>query len=172
MRPFRYHMTTVTAIVAIAFLSSGSVLGEEEEKELEWLTSYETALETAREEGKPILANFTGSDWCPPCIAQEQEVFSTDEFREWAEEHVVLLLLDFPRSKPQSDEVKEQNRELQQKYGVRGLPTIIVLGVDGEEGEDARWVGYGRGMGVEKWIERTQEAVDNATPEDDSGGTA
>ncbi len=42
---------------------------QESEIVTEWLTSYEKAIEKSRETERPILMNFTGSDWCPPCIS-------------------------------------------------------------------------------------------------------
>lgn len=130
------------------------------DSEDEWTHWFDEAMEEADETGKPVLAHFTGSDWCPPCLRQHAEIFSKEAFYDWAEENVVLLELDFPRGKEQSDELKAQNRELQKHYKVTGYPTILVLTPDGQEVQ--RYISYRPGMGVEKWIERTQEAVDEA----------
>lgn len=129
-----------------------------------WGVWYEQAVEESRETGKPILANFTGSDWCPPCIAQEKEVFSKEAFQEWAEENVVLLELDFPRRAQQSEKLREQNQRLKQQHEISGFPTVMVLTAEGEE--VARYGGYRGGMGLEKWLERTEPDVEEARPED------
>jgi thioredoxin-related protein len=97
-----------------------------------WLTSAEAARVESLKTGKPILADFTGSDWCGWCIKLKDEVFNTVEFEEWAAENVVLLELDFPRSKPQSSALKSQNEKLAKQYYVRGFPTIIFLNADGK----------------------------------------
>jgi thiol:disulfide interchange protein len=99
----------------------------------EWLTSYEEALAKAGEQNRTILINFTGSDWCPPCMALEREVFSTSQFEEYAAQHLVLLEIDFPYGKEQSNELVGQNHGLQQKYGIQGFPTIVLLNPKGEE---------------------------------------
>jgi protein disulfide-isomerase len=49
------------------------------------------------------------SDWCGWCIRLDKEVFSQPEFVDYAKENVVLVKLDFPRDKPQSDAEKKQN---------------------------------------------------------------
>jgi len=81
--------------------------------------------------------------WCPPCKKQAAEVFSQQEFKDYAAKHLVLVELDFPHSKPIADEVKAQNQELKKTFGIRGYPTVIML--DGDGKELARWVGYGGG---------------------------
>ena len=95
-----------------------------------WIEDYPQALELARETGKTILLNFTGSDWCGWCMRLNEEVFSQPEFNEFAEENLILLKLDFPNEIPQTDELIAQNRALMQKHGVRGFPTIIFIDKD------------------------------------------
>src|SRR5581483_6173365 len=82
---------------------------KDEPAKAEWGESFEKAIEVAAKEKKLVVANFTGSDWCPWCQKLEGEIFATPEFQEWAK-HVVLLLVDFPDKKPQSDEQKAANK--------------------------------------------------------------
>lgn len=107
-----------------------------------WTRSYEEAQAMAKKEGKSILMEFTGSDWCPPCKALTKTVFDTEAFKEEAPKHFVLLLLDFPRDKSkQTKEEIAQNKELNNKYGVSGFPTILLT--DDEGRPFAKKVGYG-----------------------------
>ena len=108
-----------------------------------WSDNFQDSLTKAKTEKKLLLAEFTGSDWCPPCKKQAAEVFSQQEFKDYAAKKLVLVELDYPRSKPLSDTVKAQNQELKTKYAIRGYPTVVVF--DGEGKELARWVGYGGG---------------------------
>ena len=94
-----------------------------------WLINFEEAAKLSIKSGKPILANFTGSDWCGWCIRLNKEVFVTPEFKNWASENVILLELDYPRRVQQTDEIKKQNRELQQFFQVRGYPTLHIFNV-------------------------------------------
>ncbi|MGB0805323.1 MAG: thioredoxin family protein [Salibacteraceae bacterium] len=92
-----------------------------------WLVSLEEANAISAKTGKPIMANFTGSDWCGWCKKLRREVFDTPEFQSWAKENVVLLELDYPRSFKTPDNIREQNQQLQQIMGVRGYPTIWIF---------------------------------------------
>ena len=97
-----------------------------------WHESFEDAQRESVATGKPIMADFTGSDWCPPCIALKKNVFETQEFKSWASENVVLLELDFPKHKPQPQTIRVQNQQLAQKLGIQAYPTVIFLSPDGK----------------------------------------
>lgn len=98
----------------------------------EWETDFKKAQASAAKEGKPMLVNFTGSDWCHWCIKLEGEVFSKSEFQTWAASNVVLVKLDFPRKSKQSQADKKQNSALAQKYSVRGFPTVLFIDAKGK----------------------------------------
>lgn len=111
--------------------------------ELSWTTDLPKALETAKAEKKQVLLNFTGSDWCPWCVKFDKEVFSTPEFAQYAKDHLVLVMVDFPRRKELAAKVQEANKALQKKYEVDGFPTYVVLNAEGKE--VGRQVGYAPG---------------------------
>jgi len=77
--------------------------------------------------------NFTGSDWCGWCIKLDNEVFAKQEIKDFAKENLVLVKIDFRRSRRQSHEIKRRNQLLARQYQVQGFPTIIVLGLDGTQ---------------------------------------
>lgn len=99
---------------------------------LNWRTNLEEAVAQAKKENKAVLVNFTGSDWCKWCIKLNNEVFTQDEFENYAEKNLVLVRLDFPRSIPQSPETKLYNNTLAQRYGIQGFPTILVFNNQGQ----------------------------------------
>jgi thioredoxin-related protein len=72
---------------------------------LVWHTDMNQAIAISQKENKPMMLFFTGSDWCGWCIRLQKEVFLTETFTKWAKENVVLVELDFPRSKPQTDAI-------------------------------------------------------------------
>jgi len=98
-----------------------------------WLTDLPKAQEVAAKEKKLILMDFTGSDWCPPCKLLHRNVLTKPEFKEFAKDHLVLVELDFPRSKPQSAKLKKANQDLAQRFKIEGYPTVIVLDAKGKE---------------------------------------
>jgi len=122
-----------------------------------WLTNYDKAIEQAKTEKKLVLADFTGSDWCGYCIKLKREVLDTPAFKQWAGPRVVLLELDFPRRKPQSAQIKQQNQQLQARYGVKGFPTVVFITPDGKEA--GRIVGFSE---AEKWTNQAHGIVEKA----------
>jgi protein disulfide-isomerase len=118
-----------------------------------WMTDYEEARRMAAEQKKPVLLNFTGSDWCPPCIQLKKDVFDTREFKSFAQENLVLVELDFPRRKKMDPAVARQNQALQREYKIEGYPTVVLLNPDGTEVK--RRSGFGGG-GPGAFIEWTR----------------
>lgn len=121
-----------------------------------WETDFKKAVERATKENKPLLLDFTGSDWCGWCIKLDKEVFSKESFKKWAESNLVLVSLDFPRKKQQSAELKKQNEELSEKYNVEGFPTIILLASDGKKVLGT--TGYQSG-GPDAYVKHLQEII-------------
>jgi thioredoxin-related protein len=95
-----------------------------------WLVSVDEAYKLSKKTGRPILANFTGSDWCGWCKKLTADVFTKPEFKEWAAKNVILLELDFPRRKALPEEIKSQNMGMQQAFNVRGYPTIWLFDLE------------------------------------------
>ena len=94
-----------------------------------WLVDLDEAYEISVRDKKPILANFTGSDWCGWCKKLDADVFSKPEFQEWAKKNVVLLEVDFPRRFQIPQKNQQQNGALQQALGITGYPTIWLMNI-------------------------------------------
>jgi thiol:disulfide interchange protein len=95
-----------------------------------WTTDLEKAFVKAKAEKKAVLVEFTGSDWCPPCIAMRKNVFSKKDFVTAASKNFVLVELDFPNG---DAEVKKKNEPYAVKYKIEGFPTVILFQPDGKE---------------------------------------
>lgn len=121
-------------------------------KDTTWHTSWDAAAKQAKASKKPILINFTGSDWCGWCIRLDKEVFKTDHFKNWASKKVVLLKIDFPRQKPLPEAEQAKNQKLAEKYGVQGFPTIVFTNADGKKLSE---YGYDEG-GPENWTKKAE----------------
>jgi thioredoxin-related protein len=120
-------MKTYAAAMVVLLASASRLLGAEG-----WLTDFEKAKAEAAARKVPIVADFSGSDWCGWCIKLNREVFSQPEFKAYAGRDAVLFEADFPRDKPQTEALKKQNRELAERYGVEGFPTVLLLDAEGK----------------------------------------
>ncbi|WP_026712777.1 thioredoxin family protein [Flavobacterium daejeonense] len=127
-------------LIAVFFL--GLVVTQAQE--LKWHTDVKEAIAIGNKEHKPLLLFFTGSDWCGWCIRLQKEVLLTPEFIKWAKEKVVLVELDYPRSVPQTQEVKKQNYELQNAFGVQGYPTVYFATASTREDGKINFQGLGK----------------------------
>lgn len=125
-----------------------------------WLTNIEEGLEKAKKENKSVLVEFTGSDWCPPCIMMKKKVFSKEKFVEQASEKYVLVEIDIPRGNP---ELSAKNEPILDKYGVRGVPTVILM--DAEKNEFDRFTASAY-PSVSKFIEYINSKAPESTKAD------
>ena len=95
-----------------------------------WGTDLTKAFEKAKSENKSVLVEFTGSDWCPPCIMMHKEVFSKPEFIKAASKKFILVEVDLPAG---DVALQEKNKPLAEKYAIEGFPTVILFNPDGKE---------------------------------------
>jgi protein disulfide-isomerase len=91
------------------------------------------AIARAKAENKLVFMDFTGSDWCPPCMELHEKIFSQPEFQSYAASNLVLLVVDFPSKFRLPAEVGATNDLLAKKFEVEGFPTLIALNGDGKE---------------------------------------
>jgi protein disulfide-isomerase len=121
-----------------------------------WTTDWEAAKARSKEEKKPILIYFTGSDWCGWCKKLEKEVITKKEFLDFAGQNFVLMEADFPRKKDQSAELKKQNKALDKTYKIEGYPTMYMLDAEGKKLSDD--LGELKG-GVEGYLTKLKELL-------------
>jgi thiol:disulfide interchange protein len=121
------------AITYLAAFTVGTVamVSSAFSNELEgWSTDLDKAFAQAKKEKKSVLVEFTGSDWCPPCIAMRKNVFSKKEFVDAASKKFILVELDFPNK---DKALKEKNQPYAEKYKIEGFPTVILFDSEGKE---------------------------------------
>ena len=100
-----------------------------------WQIDLNEAKKLANEDNRNIILIFEGSDWCAPCIKLEREILSSDEFKKYAKNHVVLLKADFPQKKINKLQGQQQlkNNALAEKYNPHGFfPFVVVLDKTGK----------------------------------------
>ena len=123
---------------------------------IQWEPSFEHAKVLAKEKNEIILLNFSGSDWCVPCIGFRKEFLESEAFSNFASKNLVLVNADFPRRKKNagaSEDVK-RNEALAEMYNPNGVfPLTLLLTADGKVVKT--WEGKPK-VSVEQWIEEIQ----------------
>ncbi|WP_294825196.1 thioredoxin family protein [uncultured Flavobacterium sp.] len=128
---------------------------------LKWETDFTQASKAAKNEHKLILLNFSGSDWCAPCIATKKEYFEAEVFADMAKEKLILLNADFPRRKKNqlSPEQIKKNEALAEKYNKEGnFPYTLLLDADGKVLKS--WKGKPE-LPVDKWVKEIRSACES-----------
>ena len=127
---------------------------------VEWMTDFEKAKQTAQAQGKDLMLNFAGSDWCYWCQRLDKEVFSKTSFLEKAGKDFVFVLVDFPNdTSGQSEQVQQQNEKLMEQFGVEGFPTVFLADAGGKSYVQT---GYLEG-GVKAYLEHLKELRNQRT---------
>jgi protein disulfide-isomerase len=132
----------------LSFISLISLDTIAKEKKLVWNDNLEKAVEIAKKQDKAILINFSGSDWCKWCKKLDADVFSQNEFINYAKKNLILVKIDFPQYTPQDPKVQSYNREVAQMFRVEGFPTVVVIN---KNQKLAAYTGYQAG-GAENYV--------------------
>jgi thioredoxin-related protein len=114
-----------------------------------WGLDMEQAKTEAKAEHKLIFLYFSGSDWCGPCIKLKKDIYESEEFGAFANEHLVLVKADFPRQKKnQLDKKQTQHNEvLAEKYNNKGkFPFSVLINADGKVLKE--WDGYPKDLSI------------------------
>ena len=146
----------IVAVVALLVSVMPNVQADDAHYE-GWVRSFAEAKELAAKEGKSILMEFTGSDWCPPCKALHKNVLGTETFKAEITKDFILLVLDNPRDKSLvSDAEQEQYKKLAAQYKVTGVPTVFLADAEGKPYH--KQVGYS-GDPADKWVANARGKV-------------
>jgi thiol-disulfide isomerase/thioredoxin len=96
-----------------------------------WYLEFEEGRAAAKAQGKDLLIDFGGSDWCLPCKWLKERILSKAEFIERAGGTFVLVDIDLPVRSPIPPDRKRRYEELQERYGIASVPTIVLAMADG-----------------------------------------
>ena len=121
---------------------------------VEWMTDLEAAKAKAAAEGKAVLLDFTGSDWCGACIRLHKISLDTPEFEAYAKDRLVCVEVDVPRAEGKlPPEQLEENRRLVRLFRISSFPMVLVLTPQGV---------VAGGFGGNADIRETKDWVDKA----------
>jgi thioredoxin-related protein len=102
---------------------------------LTWMGDFTEAQKQAKVTHRQILINFSGSDWCGPCIRLRKEILESESFEKYAASNLILVRADFPRQK-KNQLTKEQvrlNESLAEAYNKDGkFPYTILVDENGK----------------------------------------
>lgn len=98
--------------------------------------NVDSAKPIAKEQGRDIMLEFTGKEWCPPCIHLRTKILETEEFEKAAGDKYVLVEVIFPRLPAAVSAIPEEQRNANEQLLVyhrieTGLPTVLMLDADG-----------------------------------------
>jgi thiol-disulfide isomerase/thioredoxin len=102
---------------------------------INWEPDFNAAKKTAAQQHKLILLNFSGSDWCGPCIMLRRDYLENAAFTGMADKNLVLVNADFPRKKKNmgSPEQVKRNEALAEVYNKEGsFPLTLLLDAQGK----------------------------------------
>ena len=114
---------------AVALLVMGSERGEK----IQWVSYSDSLLAESKKTQKPVILDFY-ADWCGPCKALDQKVFSQPD--------IVALSKEFATLRVDLTTRHEAQEILRKKYGIRGVPTVIFIQGDGRENRALRIESY------------------------------
>ena len=121
-----------------------------------WNENFNEAQQLAKTSHKQILINFSGSDWCGPCIRLRKEILESEVFEAYAKENLILVRADFPRQKKNqlpAAQVK-QNEALAEKYNPDGkFPYTLLVDENGKILKS--WDGYPNEV-AEKFVQEVK----------------
>ncbi len=139
------------SILIIFFLFEGSP---------QWTSDFDKAKTDAVQNNKCIIINFSGSDWCGPCIKLKKEVLDSPEFLEYASKKLALVRADFPRLKRNQLDKKQTaiNEGLADKYNQEGKFPLTVL-IDAKGTVLKEWDGYPAGITPTLFIQEVEKIV-------------
>jgi thioredoxin-related protein len=139
-----------TLTIALFFLFNSPV---------SWLGDFNKAQTEAQQSHKLILINFSGSDWCGPCIRLRKEILESATFENYAADHLLLVRADFPRQKKNqlSKEQVKLNESLADKYNTEGkFPYTLLVDEHGKVLKE--WDGF-PDESPEKFIDQINQSA-------------
>lgn len=100
-----------------------------------WFGNFQEAQTAALKSHQLILVNFSGSDWCGPCIRLRKEILESKAFEDYAASNLLLVRADFPRQKKNqlSKTQVQLNEALADKYNPEGkFPYTLLVDENGK----------------------------------------
>lgn len=129
---------------------------------IKWYNNLEEAKKIAKKEHKYILLNFSGSDWCGPCIRLHKEILENEIFQTFSTKNLVMVNADFPRLKKNQLPAAQQklNDGIAERYNSQGIfPLTVLLTENGKILK--QWEGYPK-VSTSQFVDEIKLLMDHA----------
>ncbi|MFK7909090.1 MAG: thioredoxin family protein [Akkermansiaceae bacterium] len=146
MKAIKLLLTTAVASLAISTAATAGA---------GWMTDIDAALAKAKSEKKDVLVEFTGSDWCPPCIMMDKKVFSKKKFTDGASKKFILVKIDIPNK---DKALKKKNSKVMRKYSVNGVPTVLLF--NGEDSKEYHRFSAAQFPAIDKFLAHLDQSLE------------
>jgi thioredoxin:protein disulfide reductase len=128
LKNIQWIFGTLTILLGVVYAN------DMREKGMTWEMYTDMDFMEAKENGIPVLLDFS-ADWCIPCIELDRNT--------WTDEEVIKETKDMRRMKVDLTQFDSPESEaLRKKFNISGVPTIILIKMDGTEALEARTVGF------------------------------
>lgn len=156
--PRRWQGYAVSVMVSAPVFLFGLWMGSEDDAKLPWQPFSEERLVALREEGQPVLIDFT-ADWCVICKINESAALNTEKTAAFVRRHnITPLMADFTRE-------DEEIRKWLNRFGQDSVPLTIII-PPGQESEIIALRGqYTQGILLSRLEEAFGESPGAATAE-------
>ncbi len=129
-----FATTGIQSYVKESLAEARAMAGITVSNQIHWLPGTEDRLDQAVVEGMPVFIDFY-ADWCIPCKELDKFTFSDPEVVELSSKFLMLKVDLTASGNPMSERLKN-------RFGVKGVPTLLLLHADGTEARALREVGF------------------------------
>ena len=148
----KWSLILLISTASIAFISLQLKNFAQDSSLSEWhegLDGYVKSVRLQKENSKPIAAFFY-TNWCPNCKRLREDILSTPEFKQFAEENLIVVKIN-PESGPMENQLAEE-------FGVFGYPSFFIINANNQKTKTIRRTSR---IPVKKFIQQINNAIDS-----------